>query len=274
MTSGQSDAPQQFEHFFEGLRNNQTVFSIQLLVAAIFLGYMIQRYIAGIINKPKLNKRDIVYQEYFASGNSCKNFLTRLGGASRCLRLVVTKELLWVTSWFPFSIFAALYDLEHVIPLQKILSVEGKQSAMGQSLLLTYTDNQSRNHSLQLRPKNPEEFVEALRVGASSSPSSTVNWQVGPLKPMLSLGESLRRYWHHLIGVAVFPSILTLGGRWFHFPVWIIPPFFFAVMFYAMWPTITKRAPYTFWIVTCGVWMGGGILAGVVASIVIHLSRV
>ena len=273
MMFGQNEPPQQIQRFFDALHGNQIIFSIQLLLSAVFLGYMIQRYIVGMINKPKLNKQDIVYQEYFASGSSHKNILTRLGGASRCLRLVVTKELLWVTSWFPFSMFAALYDLEHVIPLKKILSVEGQQSAMGQSLLLTFQDNQRKNHKLQLRPKNAEQFVEALRVGADASPSPTVNWQVGPMKPILSLGESLRRYWRHLIGVAVFPSVVTIGSRWFHIPTFVIPPFFFVVMIYAMWPTITKRAPFLFWIVACGVWMGGGVIAGLLASLLHHVGH-
>ncbi len=63
-------------------------------------------------------KEEIVYQEFFASGASRKNILTKLGGARNCLRLLVTRDFLWVTSWFPFSIIAPVYDLEHIVPLR------------------------------------------------------------------------------------------------------------------------------------------------------------
>lgn len=67
---------------------------------------------------PMFRKEEIVYQEFFASGASRKNILTKLGGARNCLRLLVTRDFLWVTSWFPFSIIAPVYDLEHIVPLR------------------------------------------------------------------------------------------------------------------------------------------------------------
>ena len=72
---------------------------------------------------PTVAPSDIIYQEWYASGHSRKNILTRIGGARNCLRLVVTKDLLWITSWFPFSLITAFYDLEHVIPRDQIMSV-------------------------------------------------------------------------------------------------------------------------------------------------------
>ncbi len=76
--------------------------------------------------------------------------------------------------------------------------------------------------------------------------------------PLPDLRTALRRYWYHLIGVGVFSSVLRLCNP----PIYLVPPFFFGVAFYAAWPCITKRAPMTFWFVAGGVWMGGAILSG------------
>ena len=95
-------------------------FWLSLLPSLAFFGYIIQRYVVALRTRPNLAKEDIVYEERFASGASMKNILTKLGGAQYCLRLVVTRDLLWVTSWFPFSVIAAVYDLVHIIPLQSI----------------------------------------------------------------------------------------------------------------------------------------------------------
>src|SRR5437899_2356685 len=90
----------------------------------IFLAYLVFVYLKGRSLRPVLSPEAILFQERFASGHSLKNLLTRFGGASNCLRLVVTQDLVWVTSWFPFSLLAAFYDLEHVIPRNNIESVE------------------------------------------------------------------------------------------------------------------------------------------------------
>jgi hypothetical protein len=113
---------------------------------------------------PKIESADIVYQERFASGCSQKNIFTKLGGARNCLRLVVTKDFLWVTSWFPFSIFTSLYDLEHVIPLDSILSVRRLCGVMRNSILLTYRDALCGEHSLKLFTWKPNDFIRSLGV--------------------------------------------------------------------------------------------------------------
>lgn len=128
----------------------------------VFIGYMIQRHIAAIRARPTFTKQDIVYQEFFASGASQKNFLTKLGGAQNCLRLVVTREWLWVTSWFPFSLIAPIYDLAHVIPLTAITSVTPSRAFFAETLLLTYADSSGQSHSLKLIPKNRDRFLAAI----------------------------------------------------------------------------------------------------------------
>jgi hypothetical protein len=135
---------------------------LSLLPGLVFFAYIIERNIAAIRNRPHIAKDDIVYQEYFASGASQKNILTKLGGARNCLRLVVTRDLLWVTSWFPFSLIAPIYDGVHVIPLRNISSVLPSRFLFTDSLLLSYIDDSGRSHTLRLIPKNRERFLAAL----------------------------------------------------------------------------------------------------------------
>ena len=73
---------------------------------------------------PAISPSSILYQENFASGRSLEDGITRIGGARHCLKLIVTKEELWVMSWFFPAFFIAPYDLIHRIPKQNILSLQ------------------------------------------------------------------------------------------------------------------------------------------------------
>jgi hypothetical protein len=105
-----------------------------------------------------------VFQEWFASGCSQKNIVTKLGGGRNCLRLVVTRNFLRVTSWFPFSTIAPLYDMEHVIPLASIQSVRRSTFLGSRSFLLTYRDGSGEEHVLGLFPRKPDDFIRSLGV--------------------------------------------------------------------------------------------------------------
>ena len=118
----------------------------------------------GVLVAPPVKPADIIYQEWFASGYSRKNIFTRLGGAQNCLRLVVTKDLLWVTSWFPFSLLAALYDLEHVVPRNQILSVNPSRWFLIPSVLLVFRDAHGSQHTLSLYPWGQAKFLRSLGV--------------------------------------------------------------------------------------------------------------
>lgn len=265
----QNGIPPQLLKFLEGLHNPHNIlFWVQIVPMVLLLGYMLQRYLLGLATRPKFGKQDVAYQEYFASGSSHKNFLTKLGGANGCLRLVVTKDVLWVTSWFPFSLFAALYDLEHVIPLDRIVSLETNSSFGKQGFLLTFTNQQGDKRVLRLRPKRMEEFVQALEPGLNRASPSGVTLQIGPIEPSLSLGEAARKYWHHLLVMGLFPTVAFVGGGYFHIPFGFFIPLFFASVIYGQWPIITKRVPYTFQFVLGAVWLGGGVFAGLVASVI------
>ena len=132
------------------------------LLTGLLLGYGIYKYVLALGNRRLVNVNEAVYQEWFASGYSMKNIFTRLGSARGVLRLVVTKDVLWVTSWFPFSMFAAFYDLEHVIPLECITSANVKEGIITRGVQVSYADPDGKIHSLKLVPKDEAGFLKAL----------------------------------------------------------------------------------------------------------------
>ena len=132
------------------------------ILFVLMCAYLIYKYVLAVQNRPRFHKNEILYQEWFASGSSLKNILTKLGGARGCLRLVVTKDWLWVTSWFPFSLIGPFYDLEHVISLNRITNIEPKQSFGRSVVRLTYADTNGESHSLRLIPKDGQSFLRAI----------------------------------------------------------------------------------------------------------------
>ena len=134
------------------------------LPLAALLGFVIWRYAVAVRNRPTFKKEEIIYQEFTASGASRRNILKKIGGARNCLRLVVARDFLWVTSWFPFSLLAPVYDLEHVIALRDIESVERDRFFISESLILNFVDRSGRKHSLRLYPKNRDRFLAALGI--------------------------------------------------------------------------------------------------------------
>lgn len=152
------------------IHHSKLFLAVALLPTVAMTTVALRRYLAARRNRPTIAKTDIVHEERFASGASQKNFMTQISGAHNCLRLVVTKEILWVTSWFPFSLLTAFYDLEHVIPIRSILSIHGLQTLRLNGLVLTYSDDCGANHSLNLYPKDRDAFLRAL----SSNPNQPV----------------------------------------------------------------------------------------------------
>jgi hypothetical protein len=128
----------------------------------LMCAYLVYKYVLAVQNRPRFQKHDILYQEWFATGSSLKNIFTRIGGARNCLRLVVTKDWLWVTSWFPFSLLGPFYDLEHVIPLKRITNIESRKGFGRKVLRLTYADQIGGLHSLRLIPKDSEGFLRVI----------------------------------------------------------------------------------------------------------------
>ena len=70
--------------------------------------------------------------------------------------------MVWIRTFFPFSILAQQFDLEHRIPRASIMSVQAKPSAFAHTILLGYRDERGHIHKLSLVLKKPDDFLRAL----------------------------------------------------------------------------------------------------------------
>ncbi len=86
-----------------------------------------------------------------------------------------------------------------------------------------------------------------------------------PTKTAYSLREATRRYWFYLFGMAVFPAATLVGVTQLQLPTPAAGVLFVVLCGFTMWPVITKRAPYGFWLVALGAWTVGCLVAGVLA---------
>jgi len=149
---------QHFPHLY------RLIFALGLLCGAVPFCYLVWRNFATRPNRPRIAGEDVLHRESFASGVSQKNLLTQFGGANACLRLIITKDLLVITSWFPFSLLTPIYDLEHAIPIRDIVSLDDLQSFGRTGFELIYADRDGGKHSIHLFPKDPAAFRRALGI--------------------------------------------------------------------------------------------------------------
>lgn len=133
------------------------------VIPIAFLCYLLLRAFLAYQNRPRIQKEDIVYQEWFASGHSQANAATRILGVWNGVRLVLTPELLWVTSWFPVTLFSTVLDMEHTAHLGAILSMTPAREFGLTMISLEYRDSLGRRRQFAVRPKNPKAFMDAVK---------------------------------------------------------------------------------------------------------------
>ena len=116
--------------------------------------------------KPLFPRRpiDTVFSESWASGHSNRNLWTKLGGASRCLRVFVTRDTVFVSPFFPFNLMflPEVYDLEYCIPIQRIRSAEQNKRWLVKTVRIEFSNVAGELRSVELRLKNPVAFLQAL----------------------------------------------------------------------------------------------------------------
>lgn len=80
--------------------------------------------------------------------------------------------------------------------------------------------------------------------------------------PPLPLLASARRFWRHLVPVTLFPScaVLVTTRAQGAGATLLLSAFFFASTIYAAWPMLQGRARYSFWLLACVLYIGGGLL--------------
>jgi hypothetical protein len=118
---------------------------------------------------PEVSREQIRFRESFASGRSHRDRSTRWGGAANCLKVTVTDDELWIVPLFPFSAFAEQFDLEHRILKRRITEITEHCSFWGRSFLVDFVDEEGKSHRVDISPKRPEQFIEALGISGQSN---------------------------------------------------------------------------------------------------------
>lgn len=140
-----------FENFF-------LLIGIAIAWNIIVFGFMLwKRNQRGLI-MPKTTDPDVVFAERFASGSSHKSWMTRLGGASNCLTVIVTHSHLAITTFFPFTAMAGYCDLEHLVPISNLTGVVQK----GRMIEIEFKLGDGTHRKLSLRLHDNSGFLRAL----------------------------------------------------------------------------------------------------------------
>jgi hypothetical protein len=153
-------AMQQLQQFFE--HYSLWIFLLCFVWVVVGFGWCYYRHKQSGIIFPDPMSQHVRFHERAASGCSQKNIFTRLGGARNCLRVTVTDTEVWIRPFFPVSVLAQYFDLEHRIVRTSITRVQPSQSAFAQSILLDYRDDRGQLHRLSLILHSPNEFRRAL----------------------------------------------------------------------------------------------------------------
>ena len=138
------------------------LFLAAIVVNGVGFLWQLRRYRKAAITFPKVDLRDAIFHEEFVSGQSLKNLQTRMGGASRCLKVTVTASEVWVRSFGPFSVFTFAHDLVHRIPRQDIVRIEPLKSLAGGLVRLEFRKPDGELCRLNLWFRDPQRFVSAL----------------------------------------------------------------------------------------------------------------
>lgn len=145
--------------FFE--KHFNVFFVVCLVWPFMFFGYRLyKRKQKGSIF-PDISKQTILFRETFASGKSLSTKLK--GGASNCLKIVVTDKEIWTTSFFPFTAIIDMFGLENRILKENVLKWEEQKSFFGgNSVIITYRDNRNITKKLEIYSKHHKSFIEAI----------------------------------------------------------------------------------------------------------------
>jgi|GEM_PF-870904 len=133
-------------------------FTIIFVWCVVCFGFLLWRRKRRGLVLPKITDSNAVFTERFASGASDKSWLTRLGGASNCLTVIVNQSHVAITTFFPFTAFAGIYDLEHLIPISNITGLFPK----GKFIEVEFKKNDGTRCKLFLRLRNDADFIQAL----------------------------------------------------------------------------------------------------------------
>jgi hypothetical protein len=119
---------------------------------------------------PSIPEGTVQFREKWVSGRSLKNLFTRFGGASNVLNVMVGRGYLVIRPVFPFNLMfiPEFTDLEHVVPIARIIEVKEIQSLGKEGIIIRFQNESRRESEVELYLRNPESFLEAVGNGAST----------------------------------------------------------------------------------------------------------
>lgn len=137
---------------------------VLLWVAAWVAFFAWRRLRRGPVHPP-FSDSDVRFVERFASGFSSRSLFTRFGGAQNALVVKVLRDALFIE---PLAIFKWLLppgfgDLEHYVPKSRILSVQSTSGFLRKAVQIEFQADDGGHRTLELRLRNPEAFLAALK---------------------------------------------------------------------------------------------------------------
>lgn len=157
------------EQFFAD--NVKLIFAICFGTSAIAI--LVSNFHRALRKKKRLEipEFDIKFSEKWVTGFSNKNNLTKLGGASNCLIVELSRNALAVRLMFPFNLgfLPQVYDLEHFIPIDKIKRIQADETGdKGRVIIDFETAGGEKRIELTLRKR--QEFLRAFKAPVARQP--------------------------------------------------------------------------------------------------------
>jgi len=136
-------------------------FMLGLLWIVVCIAFMLRRRSLHGPHYPSLDTVNVLFRERFASGCSHKSLMTRLSGAQNCLSVTLTDTELWVTPIFPFTAFAAKFDLDHRISHEHLTGIQRN----GGVVTVDYDTVDGESRRIVLRLRRVGQFFDAIKNG-------------------------------------------------------------------------------------------------------------
>ena len=103
-----------------------------------------------------------VFSESFASGRSLKSWFTRLGGASNCLKVMLTRDRSIIRPLFPFLVLGPELDLVHSIPLTSLESIDKRTGSFRSCIRIRFKLPAGEQREIEIQSKKPGQLENAL----------------------------------------------------------------------------------------------------------------
>jgi hypothetical protein len=138
-------------------------------VAAVFGAALLRCHRRCCVRRrclPSPTDESVVLEEENASGYSHRNLVTRVGGARRCVKLVVTKDGVVVDLAMPLALVAEQIDMCHRIAFSAIERVTEQEAPFGTECVITYRTPDGGRRQLSVFPEAPDKFLRVLKRNA------------------------------------------------------------------------------------------------------------